>query len=700
MTSFTDSRRRSVSNRKTALAAGVALMGAASALQAVTLQVPGDFPTIAAAIGAAAPNDTIEVAPGEHSVPDTFSVTTPITLASWLHTRNDPAARDTTILTGSGSRGFVLEGSAAGTRIIGFTFREMTKPINPAARDVEILNNRFVNGGSDQIDFEVGGSGRVADNVFENASDEAVDLDGDSEVIIERNVMNICGDDCIEIRFHAVPGDPITIVIRDNIITGANRDGIQMMPDPDGITPRSLVIHNNIISGGMAGIACMDNFETREDLSGCAMDERVVVYNNTILDNQVGITGGDNMVVVNNIIAGNGVGVRRVDGGSIVDSTVFANTTDVESSVLGPNVYFRDPGLDPADNSLLENSSSIDAGTAQFSWNGEQIFDLTSNYAGLAPDLGAIEFGMDPNPDPDPGNQPPFVSAGDDLLLLFPDSMAAIEASVVDDDPVTITWSLEGGPPGATIDDPAAATTFVRLSHQGRYILKVTASDGELSSTDTLVITYANDARNGDFIISAPATLLIEAEDYQVLGGGARVVQDSEASAAAALEISDSRAFAEYELITTREGYDYYLWVRLSGQGDMLNASLDNGVERVLHRPSGGGTALSWLRLPQPFSSPAGQYTLRLRALNPDARWDATYVTTDTDFTPPGGAIAPEPDPVADDDEQTPATSTATSAVTPSFLVALIALVILVRPRRRFAKRAGASGQLSVRRSL
>jgi hypothetical protein len=137
---------------KTSLVAGVALIGAASMLKAATLQVPGDFPTIAAAVGAASPDDTIEVAPGEHSVPDGFSVTTPITLASWFYTRNDPAARNTTILTGTGSRGFVLEGSAAGTRIIGFTFREMTKPVNPAVRDVEILHNRFVNGGSDAID--------------------------------------------------------------------------------------------------------------------------------------------------------------------------------------------------------------------------------------------------------------------------------------------------------------------------------------------------------------------------------------------------------------------------------------------------------------------------------------------------------------------------------------------------------------------
>ncbi len=87
----------------------------------------------------------------------------------------------------------------------------------------------------------------------------------------------------------------------------------------------------------------------------------------------------------------------------------------------------------------------------------------------------------------DPANAPPSVSAGFDLT---PDGMAKLFASVDDDGlprspgTLTKTWVQVSGPAQAVIENPHDLTTTASFPAPGRYLLRFTASDGELG-TDT-----------------------------------------------------------------------------------------------------------------------------------------------------------------------------------------------------------------------
>jgi hypothetical protein len=185
--------------------------------------------------------------------------------------------------------------------------------------------------------------------------------------------------------------DPIEIVIRGNRIVGSGRDGIQVIDyyrDP----PRTITIERNLIQGvGMAAIGLMDDAISNEDFRAASIRERINVFHNTIVGNDHGISGGDNLIAVGNVLQGHVVGMKNVDGGSIASHNLFfANQTDAIGSVVDEATTVRaDPLLD-AEYLLGAGSPAIDAGTASFEWGGEVVLTIPE-YVGAAPDLGWTE---------------------------------------------------------------------------------------------------------------------------------------------------------------------------------------------------------------------------------------------------------------------------------------------------------------------
>lgn len=90
-------------------------------------------------------------------------------------------------------------------------------------------------------------------------------------------------------------------------------------------------------------------------------------------------------------------------------------------------------------------------------------------------------------------NTAPMVFAGPDQTIQLPDK-ALLSARVIDDglpDPpgvTTVKWSQESGPGKVTFTDSNNAATSASFSEGGKYVLKVTASDSVLSSSDTLTV--------------------------------------------------------------------------------------------------------------------------------------------------------------------------------------------------------------------
>ena len=93
-----------------------------------------------------------------------------------------------------------------------------------------------------------------------------------------------------------------------------------------------------------------------------------------------------------------------------------------------------------------------------------------------------------------PGNQPPLVDAGSPQQTTLPTTTLTLSGTVADDGlPANGTlgsrWSQVSGPGTVTFADPAAAGTTARFSSLGRYVLRLSAFDTELTSTDDLTVT-------------------------------------------------------------------------------------------------------------------------------------------------------------------------------------------------------------------
>jgi hypothetical protein len=90
-----------------------------------------------------------------------------------------------------------------------------------------------------------------------------------------------------------------------------------------------------------------------------------------------------------------------------------------------------------------------------------------------------------------PTNLPPTVNAGADRSIQF-GSTAILVGAVSDDGlpgPVTMAWAKASGPGSVTFGSAANATTTANFSQPGTYVLRLSASDGQLSAQDEVIIT-------------------------------------------------------------------------------------------------------------------------------------------------------------------------------------------------------------------
>lgn len=121
-------------------------------------------------------------------------------------------------------------------------------------------------------------------------------------------------------------------------------------------------------------------------------------------------------------------------------------------------------------------------------------------------------------------NQPPVVNAGQDLAVNLPNP-ATLNGTVTDDGKpnppgaLTITWSKNSGPGTVTFSSPNTAVTNVTFSSAGTYILQLTASDSQLSSSDTVTVTVSNNTANQAPVVSAGPDLNVTLPAAATLNG-------------------------------------------------------------------------------------------------------------------------------------------------------------------------------------
>jgi len=259
------------------------------------LNVPQEYHSIQSAINMASEGDTVLVSKGKYKenliIKDKF-----IVLVSEFYQKKDSFLIEECILEGSKSTILTIWNSN-GTIISGFTFLNGDDGISTNSQ-IEISNNRFINN-VDGLDYESGG-GICKNNYFSNNKDDAIDLDGKCEVLIEKNLIANNEDDGIEIRYHPFEGNSIQIIITNNQIIGNMEDGIQLIFYPEKMK-RHVIIKNNVFEENqMVAIGCMSDGETKEDYRSASSFNSITIEENKFIENNYCITCSENPDITKN----------------------------------------------------------------------------------------------------------------------------------------------------------------------------------------------------------------------------------------------------------------------------------------------------------------------------------------------------------------------------------------------------------------
>src|SRR5262249_59457666 len=89
-------------------------------------------------------------------------------------------------------------------------------------------------------------------------------------------------------------------------------------------------------------------------------------------------------------------------------------------------------------------------------------------------------------------NHAPVVSAGPDLTITLPNT-ATLNGTATDDglpagSHLTVAWSKVSGPGTVTFSSPSTAVTTASFSVDGTYVVRLSASDGDLRSEERGVV--------------------------------------------------------------------------------------------------------------------------------------------------------------------------------------------------------------------
>jgi hypothetical protein len=185
-------------------------------------------------------------------------------------------------------------------------------------------------------------------------------------------------------------------------------------------------------------------------------------------------------------------------------------------------------------------------------------------------------------------NQPPTVNAGSDQTVILPNS-ATLSGTAGDDGlpnpPGTLitTWSQFSGPGTVTFGDASSLSTTASFSAAGTYVLRLTADDSALQSSDDVTLTVSPASQNlvgnpgfetditGWNTSGSDAGVTLTRVSGGHSGGWSGLVANGGSGTAATCKVQDAPNW----VTTTSAGtYTGSMWVRADSPGATLTIKL------------------------------------------------------------------------------------------------------------------------------
>jgi hypothetical protein len=228
------------------------------------------------------------------------------------------------------------------------------------------------------------------------------------------------------------------------------------------------------------------------------------------------------------------------------------------------------------------SASAVDT-SASFSASGTYVLRLTADDSGLQ---SSDDLTVTVNPASQ--NQPPTVNAGQDQTVILPNP-ATLSGTASDDGlpnppgTLTTTWSQFSGPGTVTFGNASSLSTTASFSASGTYVLRLTADDSALQSSDDLTVTVNSASQN---LVGNPGfetdnagwntsgsdvgvTLTRVSDGHS--GGWSGLVANGGSGTAATCKIQDAPNW----VTTTSAGtYTGSMWVRADSPGATLTIKL------------------------------------------------------------------------------------------------------------------------------
>jgi len=174
--------------------------------------------------------------------------------------------------------------------------------------------------------------------------------------------------------------------------------------------------------------------------------------------------------------------------------------------------------------------------TATFATPGVYTLRLTANDT---QDTASDDLVVTVTPEVVPPNQAPAVSAGPDRALRQPETSLVLLGTVADDGRpsgvLSLAWSVVSGPGPVAFGDAASASTSAAFGVPGTYVLRLTASDGGLSTSDEATVFHASASALPDLAVKTvdASTLVVDPLSLAVSGSAGVEIANPGAGAAA-----------------------------------------------------------------------------------------------------------------------------------------------------------------------